>query len=474
MKKILKWMFAKKIRKVVFLTFISIVSLLLLIVIVGVSFYSYGMSYEDEAPEKVEVKHYEMETIKSVGKALYDKDGNKIQLKGVNFGNWLNQEGWMSVNSIGPMLNEDGSYVKINDQGTVEEYLETPQEDINLALKNNPNLTDEQIEELWNIYYDAYCQEIDFKNIKDSGLNMIRLPMYYRNFMEGDDDNLVMKEKPFERIDWFLEMAKKYDLYVILDMHGVPGGQNGYEHSGTFKVDFWDNQTYIDSICLLWSEIAKHYKNDRPDLSGVIAAYDLINEPDGKKSATGRKQWDVMDQIYDAIREVDKDHVISVEGCWYFISLPDPEEYGWENMLYQYHFYNWFRPTVTYDMFYTLQFLTMSVSDYDVPKYVGEFTFFNDKTDWIKWLNQYDQMGWNWSFWNYKTCTPGWWDSSWGMYVQRLHLYDGNLKLDLRTATYDEIKAVWADEGTIDLNGNQNYEPGLLIEILNEYFEQAK
>jgi hypothetical protein len=114
------------------------------------------------------------------------------------------------------------------------------------------------------------------------------------------------------------------------------------------------------------------------------------------------------------------------------------------------------------------------MSDYDVPKYVGEFTFFDDEDEWIKWLNQYDKMGLNWSFWNYKTCTPGWWDSSWGMYVQRLHLYDENLKLDLRTATYEEIKAVWADEGTIDLEGNQNYEPGKMVEILEKYFNQAK
>jgi hypothetical protein len=303
---------------------------------------------------------------------------------------------------------------------------------------------------------------------------MIRLPMYYRNFMEGDDEHLVMKEKPFERIDWFLEMAKKYDLYVILDMHGVVGGQSGYEHSGTRDIDFWDNQTYIDSMCLLWSEIAKHYKNDRPDLAGVIAAYDLVNEPAGEKSSTERKHWDVMDQMYDAIREVDKDHVISIEGCWYFISLPDPEEYGWENVLYQYHFYNWFRPTITYEMFYSLQFLTMAMADYDVPKFVGEFTFFDEKDEWIKWLNQYDKMGWNWAIWNYKTTTPGWWDSSWGMYVQRLHLYDGNLKLDLRTATYDEIKAVWSDEGTIDLEGKPNYEPGILVEVLDEYFKQCK
>ena len=41
-------------------------------------------------------------------------------------------------------------------------------------------------------------------------------------------------------------MAKKYDLRVILDMHGVVGGQSGFEHSGTRDIDFWDNKVYQD------------------------------------------------------------------------------------------------------------------------------------------------------------------------------------------------------------------------------------
>ena len=57
-----------------------------------------------------------------------------------------------------------------------------------------------------------------------------------------------MKENAFDIIDWFLENAKKYDLMVILDMHGVVGGQNGYEHSGTRNIDFWKNEIYQEEI----------------------------------------------------------------------------------------------------------------------------------------------------------------------------------------------------------------------------------
>ena len=59
---------------------------------------------------------------------------------------------------------------------------------------------------------------------------------------------------------------------------------------------------------------------------------------------------------------------------------------------------------------------------------------------------------------------------------ERLHLYDENLKLDLRTATYEEIKAVWSTEMTNYTNdkGEQKYTPGVLSDVLKEYFAQCE
>ena len=277
-----------------------------------------------------------------------------------------------------------------------------------------------------------------------------------------------MKEKPFELIDWFLEMAKKYDLYVILDMHGVAGGQSGYEHSGTKRIEFWKNEYYQEKMCELWKNIAFHYMNERVDLANVIAAYDLVNEPTLDGSTTSETQWVVMDKMYEAIREVDKDHVISIEGCWRFTNLPDPNDYGWENVLYQYHIYNWNPDLISNDIYFISQWLTFRIADYDVPKYIGEFSFFSDKEEWHKWLHEFDERGFNWSIWSYKTACVGWWDSSWGLYVKKLNLKNEVLKLDVRTATYEEIYNVWSKEGTLESYNDT----GLLKEIIDEYFNK--
>lgn len=467
-----------------------VIFLAAILVLAGVAFvignvYVSGKSAED-IPSHVEITPNEYGTITAVGRGLYDKNGDRFEIKGINFGNLFIAEGWMTVNSVGALYNDDGSFKKVNPEGVVEEYEEIYQEEMDQILADrvkNGDFTEQQLQDLLDAFFYAYCTEADFQLIKDTGLNTIRLPMYYRNFMEGPDDALTMRDDAFEKLDHFLELARKYELKVIIDMHGVVGGQSGYEHSGTRDMDFWENETYINSMCQLWRSIALHYVNDRPDLASTILAYDLVNEPTKRTAiGSGPLQWQVMDRMYDAIREVDSHHVISIEGVWYPVSLPSPEKYGWENVLYQYHFYNWNHESgITNEMFYGLMFALYAPTDFDVPKLIGEFSFFGNEQAWAKYLNQYDELGWGWTIWSYKIVSVGWWDSSWGIAVNKLNLRnepgtpveDYTLKLDLRTASYEEIMAVWSGEQT--QYGGQDgpyklYSDGTLYKVLKSYF----
>ena len=190
-----------------------------------------------------------------------------------------------------------------------------------------------------------------------------------------------------------------------------------------------------------------------------------------------------MDKMYEAIREVDKEHVISIEGCWTFLSLPNPEEYGWENVLYQYHFYNWNSSTIPNWLFYDFMYAQLSISDYDVPKFIGEFNFFGDENAWMEYLNTYDQSGFGWTIWSYKTISVGWWDSSWGVMVNKMWLLpdeNGNtvLKMDLRTASYEEIYETWSNQQTDDGTNDGQYkihkDDSLTYHVLLKYFAQDK
>ena len=446
----------------------------------------------EDIPAHVDIEANEHGTVVAVGRGLYDENGDRFEIKGINFGNLFIAEGWMTVNSIGAVYNKDGSFKSVNKEGVVEEYEEIFQEEMDEIFAER--FTDEQIEALNDAFFNAYCTEADFKLISDTGLNTIRLPLYYRTFLNTHDRYRLSDEQlcemdfdeielVFEKVDLFLDYAKKYDLKVILDMHGLMGGQSGYEHCGTRDMDFWENEDYIVFMSNLWQAIAEHYTTDRADLASTILAFDLANEPTKRNEAgTGPLQWKGMDRLYEAIREVDTCHVISIEGVWYPNCLPDPADYGWENVLYQYHFYNWNHDKgVSNEMFYSLMYSLYTQTNYDVPKLVGEFNFFGSKDAWGKYLVQYDELGWGWTVWSYKIVSVGWWDSSWGLVVNKLNLRndpgtateDYKLKLDLRTASYEEIMAAWSAEST-QYDGQEGayklYRDGMLYDVFKDYF----
>ena len=476
---------------------IVFVAIILIVAILAGGVFYFGNRYienqkSDDIPDTAEVEKNDFGTITAVGRGLYDQDGNRFEIKGINYGNLFVAEGWMTVNSLGAAYNDDGSFKSVNKEGVVEEYEEIYQEEMDALMAERFTL--EEIDNLNDAFFNAYCTEADFKLISDTGLNTIRLPVFYRNFLTTEarytltDEQLCEMnfddiELVFDKIDSFIEYAKKYNLKVILDMHGVMGGQSGYEHCGTRDCDFWYTEEYIVFMCNLWGAIAEHYVTERSDLASTILAFDLANEPVNRAElSTGELQWEVMDRMYEAIREVNPYHVVSIEGVWYPNSLPDPEKYGWENVLYQYHFYNWnHNKGVTNEMFYSTMFALYTQSNYNVPKLVGEFNFFDDKDAWSKYLVQYDELGWGWTIWSYKIVSVGWWDSSWGIVVNKLDLQnapgtaqeDYKLKLDLRTASYDEIMAAWSAEST-QYNGQEGsykiYRDGMLYGVLKDYF----
>lgn len=403
--------------------------------------------------------------VQAQGRSLYDAQGNRLALRGINAGQILLQEGWMSPFALEPSKNADGTYVTDAD-GNLQ-YPEFTEEEFRAGLKANPNLADYALEDLLDYYYSCFFTEEDFRIIReDLGFNTVRLPFYYLNILNED---LTLKEEAeaFAYLDWFIGEAAKNELYVVLDLHGAPGSQNGYEHSGAAErvAGLWESQENRQATVALWQFISHHYTVTRPDLGAWIATYDLMNEPTYKyKGITTRECWDFFDEIYDVIRAQGDAHVITMECCWDFAALPDPGDYGWENVQYEYHWYNWKADILPYTLFYAYQDLSNIGRDYDVPVLIGEFTVFEDRENWAKELALFDERGYNWTIWNYKTTVTGWWTSSWGVYTCQLNLKD-TPKCNVSTCTYEEFIA--ACEAT----RTENCATGTLYEVICAYQE---
>ena len=413
-------------------------------------------------PEQAERIENNTGLVQASGRSLYDPAGNALQLKGINAGQILLQEGWMSPFALEPEKNEDGSYVTDGD-GNLQ-YPEFTEEEFREGLEANPNLQSYDPEELMEYYYSCFFTEEDFRIIKeDLGLNTIRLPFYYLNIL-NEDLTLKPEDEAFAYLDWFMEQAAKQELYVVLDLHGAPGSQSGYEHSGSIRgVELWNDPANREATVALWEYVSRHYTENRPDLGAWVAAYGLMNEPTYEyRSVTTKECWELFDEIYDAIRSNGDRHVIDMMGCWDFGSLPDPADYGWENVMYEYHWYNWWPGAVPYECFYAYQDLSNIGRNYDVPVLIGEFTVFEDRENWAKELALFDERNYSWTIWNYKTTVTGWWTSSWGVYTCQLNLTD-TPKCNVATCTYEEFIA--ACEAT----RTENCATGTLYEVLKDY-----
>ena len=151
---------------------------------------------------------------------------------------------------------------------------------------------------------------------------------------ENADDN-----PGFQRLDWLLDRCEAHGIYVILDMHGAPGGQSMNHCTGKAgRNELYEVADNMDTAKTLWTTIATRYKDRK-----TVAAYDLLNEPQNNSGYTGAYAWEVeseaavqrtnaaYDALYRAVRSIDGQHIISFEGVWSTTVLPNPAENGYEN-----------------------------------------------------------------------------------------------------------------------------------------------
>ena len=305
-------------------------TVLLLAVLILSALFAFAACNDDPADKTPA----ELPMLSASGEDIVDADGNTVALRGTNFGGWLVQEGWMCPTAQTDTLST------------------------NMTLYSR--FGRERAEALIAAYEESWITEADFAGVKALGLNVVRVPFTYMNVYDylSDEGELLhpseftLREDPFERLDFALEMCKKYELYLILDLHGAVGSQNGSDHSGdTSRTNLYADtelgEAYRAKTAELWSLVAEHFAGE-----SNVAGYDLLNEP---TRASRETQWDYYDVLYDAVRAEDPDHMIFIESTWETQDLPSPESYGWENVVYEYHHYNWKDSNQSNSSFYKLQ-----------------------------------------------------------------------------------------------------------------------
>jgi endoglucanase len=326
------------------------------------------------------------------GTEIVDGSGRPVSLRGYNIGGWMNMENFLT------------GY-----PGT-----ESQQRAVLLGVLG-PELYDAFFETFMTVFFD----DADARYLASLGMNSVRIPFNYRHF-EDDARPFELKEAGFALLDRAIAHCERHGLYAVLDFHALPGSQNQHWHSdnGTHKAGFWVYRHFQDRAVHLWEALAERYRGH-----ATVAGYNIMNEPADPSGAMIKPFYD---RAVEAIRTVDPDHIIFLDGNRYATDFSAFEEVPvYPNTVYTAHdyalpgfIYGGPYPGVTNGVFVDRDQLEQSflrrtefMRRTGTPVWIGEFgpVFTGDpERDDQRYrllqdqLDIYRQYGAGWSVWAYK------------------------------------------------------------------------
>ncbi|KAI0054166.1 glycoside hydrolase family 5 protein [Auriscalpium vulgare] len=181
------------------------------------------------------------------------------RIRGVNLGGWLTTEPFIS-----PAL-----YQKY--PGTVDEWELSAAMAADTAGGGLGQLED---------HYKTFITEADFAQIAGAGLNFVRIPIPFWAIETWSGEPFLAKTAWtyfLKAIGW----ARKYGIRINLDLHALPGSQNGWNHSGRLGTISFLNGTMglanaqrsLDYIRIIAEFISQ------PQYKDVVVMFGITNEP---------------------------------------------------------------------------------------------------------------------------------------------------------------------------------------------------
>lgn len=323
--------------------------------------------------------------LKVEGKNIVDQNGQKIRLRGVNFGGWLMMEGYILHGRNIPEHRLKQEFVRLNGE--------------------------KELENFQRLYRENFITQADVRRIKKLGANCLRLPFNYR---------LLEDERGWFYLDQMIKWCGREGLWCILDLHAAPGAQNADWHSDSDGLArFWQEEKFRRQYLAIWRKIAQRYKEE-----AAIAGYDVLNEP---VLNNPRLLTRFYHEVVREIRRVDRGHILFLEANLWGQQLK-PMGRPWDkNIVYSIHVYqplNFtfnFQPRLEYPgringRYWDKRRVEQMLIPYhelaekwQAPIYVGEFgvNFRSLKAygelDYLKdVLETFQKFGFHWTYWTFK------------------------------------------------------------------------
>jgi endoglucanase len=303
------------------------------------------------------------------GRDLVKPDGAPLITRGIGLGNWLVPEGYMFHLGKGPES---------------PRHIEALVADL---------IGPDEARAFWAAWREQYVTREDLVLLKKAGFDTVRVPFTYRLFLD-DERADAWHDDGFGPLDRVVRWSRELGLWVVLDMHGAPGGQTGTNiDDSTGTPWLFESREAQDRMILVWRRIAERYRDE-----SSVLAYELLNEPIAPFNDWKRHNA-ALEPLYKrataAIREVDPHHVIVLGGAQWNTEFGVFGAPFAPNLVYAFHKY-W--SDVTDE---SLAPYISFREQYGVPIWLGETG--ENKDGWIAAMRALaEKRGIGWAFWPYK------------------------------------------------------------------------
>lgn len=322
--------------------------------------------------------------LKAKGKDIVNEKGQNVLLRGIGLGGWMLQEGYM---------------LGITAEG---------QQQHRIRQRIDSLIGPEATQEFYDTWLANHTTRGDIDSLRSWGFNSVRLPMHYNLFTLPVEKEPVAGQntwltRGFEMVDSLLAWCAANKIYLILDLHAAPGGQGNdlnISDRDPSLPSLWESEANRNKTIALWKKLAERYAGKQ-----WIGAYDILNEPNygftdtadrnGLKETRNEPLKKLLVDITKAIREVDHNHIIVIEGNgWgnnYNGMLPPWDD----NMVLSFHKY-WNKNDKA-----SIQKIVDTREQYNVPVWLGE-TGENSNVWYAQAVQLLEENNIGWAWWPLK------------------------------------------------------------------------
>uniref|UniRef100_H3G4Z0 X8 domain-containing protein n=2 Tax=Phytophthora ramorum TaxID=164328 RepID=H3G4Z0_PHYRM len=149
------------------------------------------------------------------------------QVRGANLGGWLVLEPWITPSLFYQFLNTQQRY---GDQAPEKTAMD--------IYTFCTALGKEEANRQLRIHWATWVAEADIKELAEAGVNSLRVPVGDWMF-NPYEPYIGCTDGAVKELDRVADLAYKYNIELLLDIHGLVGSQNGFDNSGRSSGVKW-------------------------------------------------------------------------------------------------------------------------------------------------------------------------------------------------------------------------------------------